>query len=156
MVLYSITMFIFLCVCPVIYIIYKIIKSKDRIVYKLCLILLQLLGTLLYAYGDNIGYILGSYGEELGCDSSCIRHNNIAATLALGIAILTFSIIPPAFRKVAKVIGHKGKEKRWSSTLDMMSSIIRIDILYTAVAIMTQTDEFCGIIDTRISLLSSS
>ena len=55
---------------------------------------IQTLGAILYFYGDNIGYIMQNYSEELGCGDQCILNNQIAAIMSLGLALIILHFFP--------------------------------------------------------------
>ena len=110
----------------------------------------QSLGAVLYFYGDNISDITEIYGEELGCGEQCVLNSRIAATTALGGALVTLHFVPQMIQVLVPLKGLK--ETIWHSAQDMVANITKIDILYTTIAIMAQTDEFCGYIDQRLSL----
>lgn len=119
---------------------------------------IQTLGAMLYFYGDNIGYIIQTYSRELNCGNQCIINNQIAATVTLGLALIILQFFPVTFTQLDTVIkggcsnnAWNEKISKWNYGLDMITIILKIDIVYTAVAIMTQTDEFCGHIDVVLS-----
>lgn len=120
----------------------------------------QTLGAIFYFYGDNIGYIIQNYSEELGCGDQCVINNRIAAVVTLGLALIILHLFPVAFKYIDFIIINKNgcnnddwndKTSKWNSGMDMITIIVKIDILYTAVAVMTQTDEFCGHVDIALS-----
>ena len=120
----------------------------------------QTLGAMLYIYGDNIGYILHNYSEELGCGEQCVANNRIGAVITLGLALIILQLFPVALKKLDVVIKEpdgfdcskwNDKTSKWNSGLDLITIIVKIDILYTAIAVMTQTNEFCGHIDLALS-----
>ena len=138
-------------------------KSKyDNYTAVLCrriiIATIQTLGAMFYIYGDNIGYILQNYSEELGCGDQCILSNQIAAIMTLGLALIILHFFPITFTQLDVVINNgcsksnwNDETSKWNYGLDMITIIVKIDIIYTAVAIMTQTDEFCGHIDVALS-----
>ena len=132
--------------------------SSTRNCLALCrrviIVVVQTLGAMLYIYGDNIGYILQNYSEELGCSTKCITNNRIAAILTLGLALVILQLSPVAFKKLDVVIKDcfkcsdwNDKTSPWNNGLDLIATIIKIDILYTTVTTITQTSEFCGPVD---------
>ena len=139
---------------------------KKRITrFHALLVFVQVIGILLFTYGDDIGNITLMYGEVLGCDSHCIENNKIAAAIAIGLSLFIFHILPQGFHNIAKQYkNNKDTDKikisdyklfegtRWFYTLEMLITIIKIDSLYTAVAITTQTDGFCSSIDEGLSI----
>ena len=125
---------------------------------RVIIVVVQTLGALLYIYGDNIGYILQNYSEELGCGTQCVINNRIAAVLTLGLALVILQLFPVAFKKVDVVIKDgientdwNDKTSPWIAGLDLITLFVKVDILYTTVAIMTQTSEFCGHTDKALS-----
>ncbi len=108
---------------------------------------IQLVGGLLYFYGDNMTYILRRYGPELGCDSECVTNNSIASSFALGTALIIFQVIPHIllkFRKIIKGKPIKIKYPSWVSAIDMITIIIKMDALFSAVVVMVESSEFCS------------
>ena len=203
--------FIILLIFPVLvhvviyhYFIEKKARKKRITRFHALLVFVQVIGILLFTYGDDISNITLTYGEVLGCDSRCIENNKIAAAITIGLSLFIFHILPHSFQNVAKQyeelsdIGQKSKEKslnaseadankitelsadtnkktlsdyksletnkktlsgyrlleetRWFYALEMLITIIKIDTLYTAVAITTQTDGFCSSIDEGLSI----
>ena len=123
---------------------------------RIIIAVVQTLGAMFYFYGDNIGYIMQNYSEELGCGDQCVINNRIAATVTLGLALLILQLFPVTFKQLDVIINDKysywnDETSKWKYGLDMVTVIVKVDIVYTAVAIMTQTDEFCGHIDRALS-----
>ena len=111
----------------------------------------QIIASMLYFYGDNINYILERYGENLGCGDVCVENNRIAAVVTLGLSLILFHITPGVLRKIAKMNDWKYTETGWKSALDMLVIIVKIDTVFTVVAIMAQTDEYCNSTDVGLS-----
>ena len=125
---------------------------------RIIITVVQTLGAMFYFYGDNIGYIMQNYSEELGCGYQCVINNQIAAIVTLGLALIILQLFPTTFKQLDVIINDgclyrywNDKTSRWKYGLDMITIIVKVDIVYTAVAIMTQTDEFCGHIDVALS-----
>ena len=116
---------------------------------------IQTVGALLYFYGDNITYLLNSYGVELGCGTLCQNNNRIAATFSLGLALIIFHIIPPMLHKLFQVVKDeekKDKKNPWYSAVDMITVMVKIDTLYSAVVVMVESPEFCSASDIGVSV----
>ena len=114
--------------------------------------ILQLVAIVFYFYGDNIGYITQRYGEALGCGDRCIENNRIAAVVLLGSAIIILHIFPPILKDMAALVkevkeDYKYDRGGWYYTLDMIAILVRIDTVFTIVAIMAQTDNYCSLTD---------
>ena len=143
------------------YMIYSIYASKkindddklDHYIVTTLILSAQTFASMLYFYGDNINYIMERYGEDLGCGEKCVNNNRIAAVVLLGLSLMLFHVVPATLRKIAKMCGIKQEQTGWNSALDMVVVIVKIDTVFTTVAIMAQTDEFCNLTD--ISLSSS-
>ena len=120
--------------------------------FKIALLLAQTLAALLYFYGDNINYLTQNYGEELGCGSTCRENNRIAAVILLGLALLIYFFLPQVIGELAEMCKWKSEHTGWYHALNMISVIIKIDALYTAIAIKPPTDEFCGKTDLSLSI----
>ena len=129
--------------------------SEDE--QHLCLyaikVLTQTLASTLYNYGENINFILERYGGDLGYGDVCVENNRIAAVITLGLSLILFHITPGVLRKIAKMNDWKNPETGWKSALDMLVIIVKIDTVFTVVAIMAQTDEFCSLKDVVLSSL---
>ncbi len=136
----------------IINLVYICCRDKDK-GGKIILLVAETIGALFYFYGDSITKIINRYGEELGCGSRCRENNRIAATICLGIALLFYQLVPPCLRKLDQVIeGSDSSSKKWYSASHMMVTIVKIDALYTVVAIMAQTEDFCSLSDLSISV----
>ena len=129
------------------------------IIRRIIITVTQTVGAMLYLYGDNIGYIFQNYSEELGCGEQCLINNRIAAVLTLGLALMILHLFPAALKQVDHIIIEgcsvdewNDKTSAWYHGLDMIATIVKIDILYTTIAITTQTEEFCGHIDKSLSI----
>ena len=97
-------------------------------------------------------YILERYGEDLGCGDVCVENNRIAAVVTLGLSLILFQVTPGVLRKIAKMNKDwKYEETGWKSALDMLVVIVKIDTVFTVVAIMAQTDEYCNSTDVGLS-----
>ena len=114
--------------------------------------ILQLVAIVLYFYGDNIGYITQRYGEALGCGDRCIENNRIAAVVLLGSAIIILHIFPPILKDIAGLVkeDHKYDRGGWYYALDMIAILVRIDTVFTIVAIMAQTSNYCSLTDVSL------
>ena len=88
-----------------------------------------------------------------GCGDACVENNRIAAVITLGLSLILFHITPGVLRKIAKLNDWKNPETGWKSALDMLVVIVKIDTVFTVVAIMAQTDEFCSLKDVVLSFL---
>ena len=150
---------VILIILQIVYMIYfmiTLVKNYDDIgilLLNLVLIISQVVASNLYFYGDNITYIVTRYGEELGCGPGCVERNRIAAVVTLGLSLLAFQVLPPAIKKLSEMLEYDYEETGWNSAMDMIIVIIKIDAIYTAVAVMAQSDEFCSTSD--VSLGSS-
>lgn len=121
-----------------------ILIFKYKKIHKKILVLVEFIAAFLYFYGDNINHITLNYGEELGCDSTCRANNRIAAMISLGLSLLIYFLFQPIIKEFAeKLEWDDEKDNGWKYALNMISVVIKIDALYTAIAIMVQTDEFC-------------
>lgn len=120
--------------------------KKPQIVHTV----VQAIGAFLYYYGENINELLETYGEALGCSEQCLLNNRIAATITLGGAFISLQFLPQVLSIAIPEEDH-GKTIQYRA-LNMIVTIIKIDLLYTAIAIMTQTDVFCGHIDQSLSI----
>lgn len=127
------------------YLLWKSYSAK-----KIVHIFIQSFGAGLYFYADNINEVLETYHKELGCNEQCLRNNRIAATVTLGLALTALQFIPHLLHDIMG--WEENKQSTWYLALDMIITITKIEVLYTAVAIMTQTNEYCGHIDRNLSI----
>ena len=142
---------ILLIIFPIGYGLYIYKESPEKPVIHSFSILLQTLGAVSYFYGDNINPIMQRYGEELDCDDSCINNNRIAAVMALGLSLIIFYLFPQVTNKISIMISWENVGTGWYSAIDMIGIILKLDIVFTIVEIMTQTDEFCSTNDVGLS-----
>lgn len=119
---------------------------------KIVLLVVQTLGALLYFYGDNISFIFNHYSSVLGCGQQCINNNRIAAVICLGLALMFYHVFPSCLHKIAKHKNMDDVSTGWYSASNMMTTILKIDALFTVVAIMAQTTDFCSTTDVTISV----
>ena len=92
--------------------------------YKQAIIaLVEVIGALLYYYGDNIGYIISRYSEVLGCHEDCRYNNRVAATVTLGLSLVLFQLIPPCIETITK---RKQQNVETVSTYLLLSIILKI------------------------------
>ncbi len=116
---------------------------------------IQTLGALLYFYGDNVTYILGQYGPELGCNEDCVTSNRIAASFSLGVALIIFQLVPSLIHKLIKMT--KGKSQtdsypNWLAAIDMVTVLVKMDTLFSAVVVMVESPDFCSRSDIATSV----
>lgn len=140
-----------LTVMDFIYLCFKYSSERRTLRIKIALLLVEVIGAMLYFYGDNITFIFDQYGEVLGCDQKCIENNRIAAIITLGIALIFYHLFPPCLQKVASIAALP-KSTGWYSASDMITTILKVDTLFTVVAIMAQTTDFCSKTDLTISI----
>lgn len=129
---------------PFIYIIYINVYSKreNKCVHTL-LILIQTTGAALFIYGDNINHIMGRYSK---CGNKCLEGINVSARLALGLSLTIFHALPHSLRKLFKCKDFSIEEEEtvWLHALNMTTTIIKIDSLYTTVTTVVLIDKFCN------------
>ena len=129
----------------------------EVIVRRIIITLIQTLGGMFYFFGDNIEYIMQNYSEELGCGEQCVVNVRIAAVVTLGLALIILQLFPVTFSQLDFFIKDQcssdwnDETSVWNNGMEMITIIVKVDILYTAVAVMTQTNEFCGHIDVALS-----
>ena len=115
--------------------------EKNYVSYVIWII--QIAATLAYFYGDNMSYILVNYGDELGCHEGCVENNRIASVVLLGTAMLVLNIFPLLLGGYDK-LNDKERNGKWYYTLDIIAVLLRIDIIFTTIAIMAQTSNYCS------------
>lgn len=125
----------------VIYLCCKYADDKDALFFKVAFLVVEILGGTLYFYGDNITYIFDQYGNALGCGEQCMENNRIAAVITLGLALMFYHLFPPCLQKIAAQC-NVPEPTPWYSASNMMTIILKVDALFTVVAIMAQTTDF--------------
>ena len=119
--------------------------------------LIQTVGALLYFYGDNLPHILSTYGDALGCDSTCRRNNTIGAIIALTLALIMFQFVPSILHKLYRLVEEKDKEKNKLSPsflgVEMITVLVKMDVLYSGVSAMVGSEEFCDDDDNYASVV---
>ncbi len=113
---------------------------------------IQVIGALLYFYGDNITNLLNKYGAQLNCNNTCIARNHAAASFCLGVALLIFQFLPFIGKKFLKVLKRTEKIKPatirktpdWFSVIDMIVILVKLDTLYSAILVMGESSEICA------------
>ena len=151
---YGVEGLIILIIIQLIYVIFLIVTSEDNPArcFNVIMVTTQIIASMLYYYGDNINFILERYGEDLGCGDVCVENNQIAAVITLGLSLILFQVMPGVLRKIAKMNKDwQYEETGWKSALDMLVVIVKIDTVFTVVAIMAQTDEYCNSTDVGLS-----
>lgn len=151
-VLFVLVVVLFFGVLSTINVIYLCCKSGDYYLAKIVVLLVEIFGSILYFYGDNIGYIFDRYGDVLGCGQVCVENNRIAAIILLGLALIFYQLFPVCIRKIAEFKNIEHTSHGWFSASYMMTTILKIDALFTVVAIMAQTSDFCSRTDLSISV----
>ena len=151
-ILFGLVVVLFFGSLAIINLVYLCYNESDDLPIKIAILVVEIIGSILYFYGDNIGFIFDQYGEILGCGQQCVENNRIAAVITLGLALIFYHLFPPCLIKAAKMFDLEGETTAWYSATDMFTSILKIDSLFTVVAIMAQTDEFCGRTDLSISI----
>ena len=74
-------------------------ESDDVGTHKNCLLVIEIIGVILYFYGD---FIFNQHEEVLGCGQQCVENKRIAAIVTLGLATNVLSpVSPPCLRKIA-------------------------------------------------------
>jgi hypothetical protein len=126
-------------------------ESNETLGIRITIALVQLFAACFYFYGDNINYIMRRYGDKLGCDDQCVTNNRIAAVIALGIGVIMLHLFPPVVLKSFNMVKWEDHRSSWYSSLDVIAVYMNINVIYTAFAIMTQTDTFCSHTDLAFS-----
>lgn len=120
---------------------------------------IQTIGALFFFYGNNINDLIGNYGAYVGCTEICVENSRIIASFALGIALITFGIVPPVTKQVLKLLKLKRKPTSviankvpdWFAAIDMITMFVKINTLYSAITGLVQSMEFCNATDIATS-----
>lgn len=150
-VLFVLVIVVFFGILSILHLIYLCCENEDDTLFKIAFSLVNILGAILYFYGDNITFIFDKYGDALGCGEQCVENNRIAAVITLGLALVLYHLLPPCLHQVATLC-ELSESTSWYSASSMITTIIKVDALFTVVAIMAQTTEFCGNVDLSISV----
>ena len=119
-------------------------------VFALCV---YCFGSILYYYGDNISDLLGSFGSQLGCSTSCMLHYRIAGTIASGSAVLIFKKYPGFEIQFNELVGFTHSAKVWFSAAEMITLFIIFDALYnTVVAAASEVGQSCNFEDLAVDI----
>ena len=120
-------------------------KTSANIRLRICLVLAQCIGAVLYFFGNNSADIANTYGEELQCRESCVVMWRIAAMISLGSALAYYQLIPPCLHKIAKLYHYEDKRSDWFSSTAMIGIFIKIDALFNAVNLAAEeAQDQCG------------
>ena len=129
--------------------------------YPWCTLVIDVVATGFYFYGDNIYFVVQNYGGDIGCNFECIRNNRIFSVLCLGIALIIRHLVNHVFKDFGILCNYNdGVDTEepvteatmpWTHVLKMFSDIHKMDTLYTAVALAAQSAEFCSYIDVSLS-----
>lgn len=107
----------------------------------------------LYFYGDNLGHILQMYGQDLGCDESCLELNHTIANICLGGAAFLLHIFPQIMKQLVKMCGWEYKPYGWYKDLSIFKFLVKIDSIYTTLVIFVQTSDYCSPSEVSLSLI---
>lgn len=142
----------FFCLLTVVYFVYLYVVKHHHTTFVYSTV--QAIGGLFYYFGNNFVGIVFAYRDPLGCDRECVSSYRIASSVCLGFALIIFQFFPSATKQLLKVLKHKGKAKTlrkpkrrspdWLSAVDMITVLVKMDILYSAIVEMVQSDEFCS------------
>ncbi len=140
----SLAYFIFLCLCitviPCVALCFmELIKLK---------LFVQLLVASLYYFGDNIDYFVLRYSNHLNCSDSCIKGVEITRQATLGTALIIIHTLP---------IFDKDDDERGFDILHYLFNVttvlIKIDMIFTVVTAVVQTDLDCSITNRALGWL---
>ena len=105
---------------------------------------LQLVVAALYFFGDNFGYVLPHYADALNCSDTCQRGVEVARHAALGTAIIIIHSIPVLDWDATYDNNYKKKYKSLHYTLNVIAVLIKIDMIYSIVTAVVQSDADCS------------
>lgn len=125
-------------------------RNNDNWPFILVVLIIQIIGALLYFYGDNFIYILNRHGSDLGCGPGCVENNRIASVICLGCTLIIYHLLPPILKKFAEY-ANLDNDDHWYTASNIITTIVKVDALFTVVAIMAQTSDFCSDADLGIS-----
>ena len=148
--------FLFMVVVVVIYSYSNYDDTEDGyenlVYFHVTALLVEAFGASFYFYGDNINYILRNYGDGLNCGQQCIENNRIAATFTLALSLMFHHLFPPCLSKIASRL-EMHQPTQWYSASSMFTTILKVDALFTVVAMMLQTTGCCSKMDQAVSAI---
>lgn len=118
-------------------------KERTHVLIKTSLLIVETAGTMMYFYGDNISFILENHGDELKCDLRCVENVRISAAIFLGLALICYQFAP-GLRRLTNILGFETETTGVHLTVDMIAVFPQIDVVFTVVVTMAQTDDFCS------------
>ena len=117
--------------------------DTDTKAIKTLLLAVQLVGAVLYYYGDNITYIADHYGEALGWSQRNIDNNKKAANITLGLALVFQHFLIPLLIEAAGLCieGNMKSNKNMShSSMNMITTFLPLDAFFTLATRTWQTE----------------
>ena len=105
---------------------------------------LQLVVAALYFFGDNFGYVLPQYADALNCSDVCQRGVEVTRQAALGTAIIIIHSIPVLDRDATYGNKYEEEYKSLHYTLNVIAVLIKIDMIYSIVTAVVQSDADCS------------
>lgn len=146
LVFYVLIFFILLILLTVAFV-YELMQRESPKVFKSAL---YCVGAAVYYYGDNIDYVMYQYGEVLGCYQGCYNNIKTSALIFLGASLTCYHLFPPLVKKFIKLIKENdddddNDDNQNKNTIknfaDIMAVIPKVDVMFTAVMIATQTNQ---------------
>lgn len=153
LILFVLVAFLFFGLLTIVHFVYLCIVKQHYTAFIASSI--QVIGALLYFYGDNITNLLNNYSAQLNCNDTCVASNRTAASFCLGVALIIFQIFPFIGKKCLKVLKRADKIKPpstkktpdWFSVIDMITIFVKLDTLYSAILVMVEPSAFCDTIN---------
>lgn len=149
---FVIIVFLFFGSLTIVYMVYACCNHSDILPIKFALAMTQCIGALLYFYGSNINSFVNRHGKSIGCGSRCRENNRIAGIISIGTSLLLYKLFPPCLHKATLIFKHDHAYKDWYAATHMIVTIVKIDALYTVVATMSQSGDYCSREDLSISV----
>lgn len=129
--------------------------SRDTTVNDI--VILQLVGLLLYMYGNNVNFIVERFAEDLRCNEECVRINNAAGIVCLGIALIILVLPQMCSNNAPTEKADQTPHALYDFVLNMIAIFVVLGALYTTITnvILEVCDTF-NMIFTSVFLLLCS
>lgn len=120
-------------------------KTSANIRLRVCLVVSQCIGAVLYYIGNNSSDITRMHGQELRCGDTCTGIWRAVAMICLGSALAYFNLIPPCLDRIFKFYQFKDMHSDWFSSTAMIATFIKIDALFNTVNLAAErADQQCS------------
>ncbi len=117
-------------------------KTNANTTLRICLVVSQCIGAILYFVGNNSSDITRMHGEELQCGETCSSIWKAVAMICLGSALAYFNLIPPCLHRIFKYYHYEDMQTDWFSSTAMIAIFIKIDALFNTVNLAAERADY--------------